>query len=609
MERMSYHRSLLRSKKLVIFGIALIATLGPFFTTTVSAACCVCHDTDPTHVVNGQHACWYNQNASESACASLNTREGAGAPGTSISARCTIAPTDETGRCTLPAGQWRRAICGTIRASNSTVQEVASTPTRLEDAIGATTTEPITEQTRQFRSLKPILSIPIPGVTFDDATLANGKVTVPFLAQYIAGIFRFAIGAAALLASIMVVYGGFRYLLGSTLGDIKAGREVIQNAVIGLIVLLCSYVILRSINPAVVNLQPLQLEYSEPLLAPPGSSQAPAPGGGSGTITRGTTETPGQTAASGTPVRKLPEAVDGLTGSQFSLQLLGISDPTVGVTVLTAIKTGNFSQAASLTPRGSSPLSENAREQAIKTALIAGHYPQFLSTFIPVNVNAGSNTGTFFVTADVLAIGRDSDYLRIPMKPRTAQEIATHFNMLLPTQKMVVAMVRSGNFVHERLIGHDVYPQENGTRDHNFLYIRSNQEIQEQRNSHFVASRGYIGGKKDIVIKPGLSTPVPTSPDSACVLPSIRKTLRISIYGALNGSGGTVQDPTNIHSITYVDYSHGVHLVANEMVVNGQPRPVSEVLASPELAPLLNATPIPSPTYPLTGPTQVCEAP
>lgn len=124
-----------------------------------------------------------------------------------------------------------------------------------------------TETAVPFRSLTPVLSVPIPDVNFTPATLSNGTVSVPFLAQYILGIYKFAIAAAALLASIMVVYGGFRYLLGSTLGDIKTGKEIVTNAVIGLIVLLCSYVILRTLNPALVNLQPIELSYVDRVLS------------------------------------------------------------------------------------------------------------------------------------------------------------------------------------------------------------------------------------------------------------------------------------------------------------------------------------------------------
>lgn len=146
--------------------------------------------------------------------------------------------------------------------SNAPIASTPTAPTAAPDIVDTRPqAAPVDEGTANFRSLEPVLSVPIPGVNFSPATLSNGEVTVPFLAQYILGIYRFAIGAAAILASIMVVYGGFRYLLGSTLGDVKEGKTVIQNAVIGLVVLLCSYVILRSVNPDLVTLKALKLSY------------------------------------------------------------------------------------------------------------------------------------------------------------------------------------------------------------------------------------------------------------------------------------------------------------------------------------------------------------
>ena len=172
--------------------------------------------------------------------------------------------------------EWVQYNCreyGVTQAERTTAGGGTQTVTRFggSDTQGTTTrqnlgldhvpTQAAQEGEAAFRSLEPVLSVPIPGVSFSPARLNNGEVTVPFLAQYILGVYRFAIGAAALLASIMVVYGGFRYLLGSTLGDVKEGKTVIQNAVIGLIVLLCSYVILQSVNPELVNLRPLKLSY------------------------------------------------------------------------------------------------------------------------------------------------------------------------------------------------------------------------------------------------------------------------------------------------------------------------------------------------------------
>ena len=112
-----------------------------------------------------------------------------------------------------------------------------------------------------FRSIQPNPEVPIPGVRFTPATQSNGVVSIPFLAQYITGIYRVSVGLGAILAAIMIVYGGFRYLLAATLPGVKEGKEVIQNAFIGLVVLLSSYLILNTINPALVTEPVIRVTY------------------------------------------------------------------------------------------------------------------------------------------------------------------------------------------------------------------------------------------------------------------------------------------------------------------------------------------------------------
>ena len=115
-----------------------------------------------------------------------------------------------------------------------------------------------------FRSIQPNPEVPIPGVRFTPATQQGNVISVPFLAQYITGIYRVSVGLGAILAAIMIVYGGFRYLLAATLPGVKEGKEVIQDAFIGLIVLLTSYLILNTINPALTQMSPIRV----PMVAP-----------------------------------------------------------------------------------------------------------------------------------------------------------------------------------------------------------------------------------------------------------------------------------------------------------------------------------------------------
>lgn len=62
------------------------------------------------------------------------------------------------------------------------------------------------------------------------------------------------IGLAALAAVVRIVYGGFLYLGSETFSLKEQGKEAIQNAIWGLIMVLSVYIILNTINPNLLNL-------------------------------------------------------------------------------------------------------------------------------------------------------------------------------------------------------------------------------------------------------------------------------------------------------------------------------------------------------------------
>lgn len=118
---------------------------------------------------------------------------------------------------------------------------------------------------RPFVSITPELGVPIPGLTFSPATREDGLISVPFLAQYISAIQRYLTGLALTAAVIMVVYGGFLYLLGSSLGEINHGKNIITDALIGLLLVLSAYAVLNIVNPNLTTLRPLALQTITPL--------------------------------------------------------------------------------------------------------------------------------------------------------------------------------------------------------------------------------------------------------------------------------------------------------------------------------------------------------
>lgn len=101
------------------------------------------------------------------------------------------------------------------------------------------------------------LSIYIPGVTVMLADETGTKHPyVQSMACFIADIYRYLAGVAGILAVVMMIYGGIKYTVSfgnpSTLQD---ARDTVSSAMIGLALVLGTYVILNFINPALTSLK------------------------------------------------------------------------------------------------------------------------------------------------------------------------------------------------------------------------------------------------------------------------------------------------------------------------------------------------------------------
>ncbi len=125
---------------------------------------------------------------------------------------------------------------------------------------------------RPFTPIPPNPAVPIPGVRFTPATEEGGIISVPYLAQYISGIYRLSVGLGAILAAIMIVYGGFRYMLSASAPGVSDGKTIIQDAFIGLVVLLSSFLILKTINPRLVEMNPIRVRHVQAV--PPSEESA-----------------------------------------------------------------------------------------------------------------------------------------------------------------------------------------------------------------------------------------------------------------------------------------------------------------------------------------------
>ena len=220
-----------------------------------------------------------------------------------------------------------------------------------------------------------------------------------------------------------------------------------------------------------------------------------------------------------------------------------------------------------------SKMDSQDREKAILEEISKGNLPAFLRKLVPVRLhselaNGQGLTATIFVTPDYLAIGSDSDFLRIPMNLHTAATIAERFGFILPTRKMVDAIYLQSSY-HLMPQPLPAGPQMRSTE----YYSTHNQMIENQMRAMGAPLGALISGdKKDVVMSNRLTTYVG----------------RIAIYGWHRGPGQPIQPLSTVHGANYADYSHGVRLISEWALVNGKLQSIRQLLQDPATAKVLS---------------------
>jgi len=76
------------------------------------------------------------------------------------------------------------------------------------------------------------------------------------IVDYIKTLYFFGIGLSGIIAMILIVIAGFQWVTAAgKMSTITQAKSRISNAIFGLFILLASYLILNTINPALVNLK------------------------------------------------------------------------------------------------------------------------------------------------------------------------------------------------------------------------------------------------------------------------------------------------------------------------------------------------------------------
>lgn len=110
--------------------------------------------------------------------------------------------------------------------------------------------------------IAPRLNTPIPGLDFSKfpAYRSGQNITIPFLSAYITVAYTYVTGIGIIAAAVIIIYAGFQYIIGSSIAKIGRAKELITDAVIGLVILLGSYVILNTVSPVLTILKPITVQ-------------------------------------------------------------------------------------------------------------------------------------------------------------------------------------------------------------------------------------------------------------------------------------------------------------------------------------------------------------
>jgi len=125
--------------------------------------------------------------------------------------------------------------------------------------------------------------IPIPGLSAADLrpTVEGNKIVFHGLANFIVAAYRYLVGATAILAVFFIAFAGLKWMLaGGNSSNVSKAKEDISNALVGLLLVLGSYFILYTINPNLVNLQPISITMPGQTAFTP--EKVTLPSGGSG---------------------------------------------------------------------------------------------------------------------------------------------------------------------------------------------------------------------------------------------------------------------------------------------------------------------------------------
>ncbi len=196
-----------------------------------------------------------------------------------------------------------------------------------------------------------------------------------------------------------------------------------------------------------------------------------------------------------------------------------------------------------------------------------GQVPHFWRRFQAVKIIGRDSSGQAViirlrVSPDYLVLGHDADWARVPITPMAAQQMMDNVGAVFPTSLIVDSIWSQAKL---RLAPLPMYAH----RDSGAAMYAHHLMIEGQRSEQ----PGLIAGiKKDVVTTSKL----------------LQRPRRVAIYGWHMPNGRPIQPVYEGHVNWYVDYSHGIRFVLNEVRLNGRRRMLNDLLADSRYRHLLS---------------------
>ena len=214
------------------------------------------------------------------------------------------------------------------------------------------------------------------------------------------------------------------------------------------------------------------------------------------------------------------------------------------------------------------------REEEIFKAVASGNIPGFLRNTVTLKAGFADTAGIthkviYEAMPDYISVGSDDDFCRVPMNPHTAQRIAALFGASLLTSKLSDNIYENAEV---KLAPFNYVPVGNANElvskfiEHN---ARIEKQLAEAGGHH---GQLVAGIKKDVIISARIAK-----------LPG-----KVVIYGWHRPDGKPIQPVYSGHVDWYVDYSHGIRFINNQIILDGKPVLVTDILKDPLLYKILS---------------------